>query len=115
MDMLCCAVCRPECVPGMRAMHASYLLCCWSLHAIACYPLPHAIPPSPAPQLPAAPHAIAAPIIVPHPVHILGGGSSAGECVLAGAKGIEALLDFRWVCTGGWSCRCCAAGLEGSA
>ncbi|PRW60477.1 F-box SKIP5 isoform B [Chlorella sorokiniana] len=41
------------------------------------------------------PHVIAAPVVVRHPVHILGGGAEAGDCVLAGAKGIEALIDFR--------------------
>ncbi len=46
--------------------------------------------------LSAEPHLIAAPVVVCHPVHILGGGAEAGDCVLAGAKGIEALIDFRW-------------------
>ncbi|KAI7837060.1 hypothetical protein COHA_009136 [Chlorella ohadii] len=41
------------------------------------------------------PHLIAAPVVVCHPVHILGGGAEAGDCVLAGAKGIEALIEFR--------------------
>ena len=52
--------------------------------------------------LPTEPHAIAAPVVVRHPVHILGGGSEAGDCVLAGAKGIEALIDFRWGWLSGW-------------
>ena len=46
-------------------------------------------------RLPAVPHLVAAPVMVPHPVHILGGGVEAGECVLLGARGIEAILDFR--------------------
>ncbi|EFN60176.1 hypothetical protein CHLNCDRAFT_133681 [Chlorella variabilis] len=42
-----------------------------------------------------APHAVSAPLAVPHPVLILGGGVEAGECVLQGSPGLDALLDFR--------------------
>lgn len=35
-------------------------------------------------------------MVVPHPLHILGGGGEAADCTLVGARGIEALLDFRW-------------------
>ncbi|PSC68547.1 F-box SKIP5 [Micractinium conductrix] len=42
-----------------------------------------------------APHRVPAMLVVPHPVHILGGGAASGECVVEGARGLEALVDFR--------------------
>jgi hypothetical protein len=36
-------------------------------------------------------------VVVPHPLHILGGGAAAEGCVVRGAPGLDAVVDFRWV------------------
>lgn len=41
------------------------------------------------------PHVVTSTLVVPHPVHILGGGAEAADCLLVGQRGLEALLDFR--------------------
>ncbi|KAL4855114.1 F-box protein SKIP5 [Chlorella vulgaris] len=43
----------------------------------------------------AAPHLLPAPVVIHHPVHILGGGITAEGCLLEGPLGLEALIDFR--------------------
>lgn len=55
----------------------------------------------------AVPHRVASTLLVHHPVHILGGGAEAAECLLVGERGLEALLDFRWALAA--CCTCCAA------
>ncbi|KAL4437453.1 hypothetical protein ABPG75_004592 [Micractinium tetrahymenae] len=41
------------------------------------------------------PHLVSSTLVVRHPVHILGGGAEAADCLVVGERGLEALLDFR--------------------
>lgn len=41
------------------------------------------------------PHLVASTLVVRHPVHVLGGGGEAAECLLVGDRGLEGLFDFR--------------------
>ena len=86
---------------GMPALGPCRVVCRWA--RCATRPVSAFAPRAPVPLSPpywnppaaAAPHRVPAMLVVPHPVHILGGGAASGECVVEGARGLEALVDFR--------------------